>query len=440
MKNPILFALVAALAAALPASAKWTVTTEGAPSGCTHVISDGNWKIGVFRYSDSNWNLGRETGKNSNTYVEGSGVLDLRDLASDCGVVLKSSSNGALEGGKPITEVYFPDSFESMVGNTFKGDTALTKVVFQSGFKSIGHESFYNCSGLVSVTFPDTLETIAYSGFYGCSSLELDDFTFPESLATVGDHAFTGCTKITGKLTFPGLKTLTGSFQFENCTGMTEFVAPNLLNTAEGMFNKCTALTSATFSPDIETIAYQSFKKGDNRSAAQLRSFSPTTMPKLKTLGQEAFRGQLLLVGDFDFSQSSITELPYYAFVDDTYVRNVKLPESLEKIGGAALGLGKGDSRYVWFCGPPPEMDDRALDPNNGKSWVLVAGVRHAQEWENDANLLPFENNEKATAVQACKDLGLTGVKPIGKWKYQTGSSTHWVVEELSAATMVLIY
>ena len=68
MKNPVLFALFAACAAALPASATWTVTTEGAPSDCSHVISDGNWKIGVSRYSDDNWNLGKYTGKTGTAY------------------------------------------------------------------------------------------------------------------------------------------------------------------------------------------------------------------------------------------------------------------------------------------------------------------------------------------------------------------------------------
>ena len=41
-----------ALLLALPASAAWELSTEGVPSGCTHVITDGNWKIGVYRYSD----------------------------------------------------------------------------------------------------------------------------------------------------------------------------------------------------------------------------------------------------------------------------------------------------------------------------------------------------------------------------------------------------
>ena len=40
MKRSILSVLPAILA--LPASAAWTVTKTGAPSGCSHVISDGN--------------------------------------------------------------------------------------------------------------------------------------------------------------------------------------------------------------------------------------------------------------------------------------------------------------------------------------------------------------------------------------------------------------
>ena len=422
------------LLAALPAHAAWSLSTEGVPSGCTHVITDGNWTIGVYRYSDDNWNLCKSTGQNGNAYVAGEGVLDLRNVAADCGVVLKASNNGALEGGKPITEVWFPDSFETMHGNTFKNDTALTNVVFGSGFKTVGSQSFESCSGLKSVTFNDGIETVAYHGFYGCSALELTDFTFPASLKTLGDHCFTGCKKLTGTITFPGVTNLTGSYQFEDCTAMTDFVAPSCLTTAQGVFNRCTALKNVTFSPNIETIVASSFE-----NSPTLLTFSPTAMPKLKTFGQKAFRGQKSLVGDFDFSLSEITELPYYAFVDDAAVGNIKLPEGLTSIGGAALGYGK-KARVVWFCGPPPTMDSDALNPKGGDPWVLVGGVKHAGEWETCGNVLAFEGEEQKTAVAAAKAFGLTGVKPLGKWKTQTGGYTHWVFEELSAATMLLLF
>ena len=419
--------------AAFSASATWTLSTEDVPSGCSHVITDGNWTIGVYKYSDDNWNLCKSTGNNGTAYVAGEGDLDLRNVAADCGVVLKASNNGALENNTKITSVIFPDSFETMHGNTFKNDTTLTNVVFGSGFKTVGSQSFEGCTGLRSVTFNDGIETIGYNGFRNCSALELTTFTFPASLTTLGDHCFTGCTKLGGTLTFPGLTTLTGTYQFEDCTAMTSFVATNCIMTAQGMFNRCTALTSATFSPNLETLAASSFE-----NSPTLLSFSPTAMPKLKTFEQKAFRGQKSLVGDFDFSKSSITELPYYAFVDDEKVGNVYLPEGLTKIGGAALGYGK-KSRVVWFCGPPPTMDSDALNPKGGNPWVLVAGKKHAAEWKADANLQAFTGTEEATAKAAAESFGLTGVKPIGKWKYQTGGYTHWVVEELPKGLTICI-
>ena len=63
-------------------------------------------------------------------------------------------------------------------------------------------------------------------------------------------------------------------------------------------------------------------------------------MPKLKTFGEKAFRGQKLLVGNFDFSLSAITELPYYAFVDDE--KQVDLSDRLLY----ALGGEGADSRF----------------------------------------------------------------------------------------------
>ena len=112
--------------------------------------------------------------------------------------------------------------------------------------------------------------------------------------------------------------------------------------------------------------------------------------------------------------------------------------EGLTKIGGAALGYGK-KSRVVWFCGPPPTMDSDALNPKGGNPWVLVAGKKHAAEWKADANLQAFTGTEEATAKAAAESFGLTGVKPIGKWKYQTGGYTHWVVEELPKGLAIYI-
>ena len=80
MQRLVLFALPVLFS--LPANAAWSLSSDGVPSGCTHVITDGNWKIGVYRYSDDNWNLGKYSGANGSGYVAGSGDLDLTGVAA----------------------------------------------------------------------------------------------------------------------------------------------------------------------------------------------------------------------------------------------------------------------------------------------------------------------------------------------------------------------
>ena len=324
-----------------------------------------------------------------------------------------------------------------MYGNTFKNDTALTNVVFGSGLKTIGGESFRACTALKTVNFPAGLATIDGYAFYGCSSLELDDFTFPASVTTMGNHAFTGCTKITGTLTFPGLTTMSGTYQFEDCKGMTGFSAPSLRTIPDGMFNRCTALASASFSPDLASIGANAF----NNSGA-LVSFYPTTMPKLTTFGSYGLRGHRKLEADFDFSQASFTTLGYQALVDGEKIGTVKLPETLTTLGGGCLAYNS-KPRVVWFFGPPPTtVDGDAL--NFKARGCLVAARKHAAEWKADSRVAELTDADKAlsdfpglSSVKAAK--GLQGTKPVGKWSTQTGNYWHWVVEELPPETMLLV-
>ena len=312
---PLLFLL------AIPASAAWTLSTEGVPSGCTHVITDGNWKIGVYRYSDDNWNLGQRSGNNGSSYVAGSGDLDLTGVEADCGVVLKTSNNGALEKNTSITSVVFPDSLATMLGNTVANDTKITNIVVGTGIRSIGQQAFYNCSSLKTITLP------------------------------------------------------------EGCPGLT-------------------------------------------------------------TLGNAAFRMCKVLETPLDFSKSVFTELPTYALVDLQKVMEIRLPETVTTLGTESLRYHAGP-RAIWFYGPPPtSVANTALQPVTSPvaSWVLVAARKHAADWKADARVLPFEGSEQATANAAAKALGLRGVKPIGKWTTGTNGTTHWVVEELPAETMLLLY
>jgi hypothetical protein len=89
--------------------------------------------------------------------------------------------------------------------------------------------------------------------------------------------------------------------------------------------------------------------------------------------------------------------------------------------------------------GPPPTIGEKALYPNGG-IWLIVAGTGCAAAWEKSENLIALEEGDAEKAMSLAVELGVTGVKPIGKWTYQTNGTTHWVMKELPKATVILVF
>ena len=288
---------------------------------------------------------------------------------------------------------------------------------------------------LETVNFPEGLKEIGDQAFDGCSSLVLQDGGFPESLTTLGSTAFRNCTSLlSGELDLKNISTAgSGGYQFQNIKTITRVVAPELTAIPNGLFNNCSGLKDAVFPAGITSIGDSAFH------GSALTNFYPTELSNLTSIGASAFRGLSNLNVSFDFSKSEIISVPTYALVDLAKVKVIKFPETLETLGSESLAYNKA-TRVVWFCGPPSTtIDANALNPNGGGSWVLVAGKKHAAKWKASENLLAFEGTEEATAKAAAESFGLTGVKPIGKWKYRTGSYTHWVVEELPKGLAIYI-
>lgn len=411
--------------------AAWTVEAYN-QNGSTHKITDGNWEIGVTKHSDDNWSLGKTQGS---SYIAGSGVLDLRTLEADCGVVLKKFNNGALETTATLTHAYLPDSVETLVGNTFRASDNLQFVDFGNGIKTIGDHACSGCAALKTIILPQVLETIKTSAFDGCTSLEITGDDIPSTLSAIGYRAFKNCKNFTGDLVLPNFtNTLgTGGYQFEG-TSITSFSAPNLEEIPTGILAGNSQIVSATFSSVITNIGGYAFQ-----SASSLEKIYPTEFPFVQSIGHSAFRGCKKLDVSMDFSKSKFTSIPTYALVDLVKVKSIKLPKTLVQIDSEALAYSSGN-RAVWFLGPPPTTIGRSAFYPNGGTWVLVAGYEFSDKWEESANVIPLEEGDAAKALKLAGDLGITGVKPIGKWTYQTNGTTHWVMKELPKATVILVF
>lgn len=412
--------------------AAWTVE-EYNQNGSTHKITDGNWEIGVTKHSDDNWSLGKTQGS---SYIAGSGVLDLRTLEADCGVVLKKFNNGALETTATLTHAYLPDSVETLVGNAFRASDNLQFVDFGNGIKTIGDHACSGCAALKTVILPQVLETIKTSAFDGCTSLEVTGDDIPSTLSAIGYRAFKNCKNFTGDLVLPNFtNTLgTGGYQFEG-TSITSFSAQNLEEIPTGIFAGNSQIVSATFSAAITNIGGYAFQ-----SASSLEKIYPTEFPFVQSIGHSAFRGCKKLDVSMDFSKSKLTFVPTYALVDLVKVRSIKLPKTLVQLDSESLAYCSV-GRAIWFMGPPPTtIGTSALYPSYGATWLLIAGCEFSDKWEESANVIPLEEGDAAKALKLAGDLGITGVKPIGKWTYQTNGTTHWVMKELPKATVILVF
>ncbi len=431
-KSSIFISVLAASMMMSSVYAAWTVEAYN-QNGSTHKITDGNWEIGVTKHSDDNWSLGKVQGS---SYIAGSGVLDLRTLEADCGVVLKKFNNGALETTATLTHAYLPDSVETLVGNAFRASDNLQFVDFGNGIKTIGDHACSGCAALKTVILPQVLETIKTSAFDGCTSLEITGDDIPSTLSAIGYRAFKNCKNFTGDLVLPNFtNTLgTGGYQFEG-TSIASFSAQNLEEIPTGIFSGNSTIVSATFSAAITNIGGYAFQ-----SASSLEKIYPTEFPFVQSIGHSAFRGCKKLNVSLDFSKSKFTLIPTYALVDLVKVKSIKLPKTLVQIDSEALAYSSGN-RAVWFLGPPPTTIGRSAFYPNGGTWVLVAGYENAADWEKSENLIPLADGDATKALTAAKNLGIEGgVKPIGKWTYQTNGTTHWVLKELSPSTVILVF
>ena len=135
--------------------------------------------------------------------------------------------------------------------------------------------------------------------------------------------------------------------------------------------------------------------------------------------------------------------MPSTAFGNLVKVKSIKFPKTLTELARESIGFGyykKSSSRAVWFMGPPPTIGENALNPNGGDIWLIVAGTGCAAAWEKSENRIALEEGDTEKAMSLAVELGVTGVKPIGKWTYQTGGAIHWVMKELPKATVILVY
>jgi hypothetical protein len=184
---------------------------------------------------------------------------------------------------------------------------------------SIGNNAFYGCSSITSLEFEDTAEnpsrctSIGNYAFYGDSGIS-NSITFPDSIKTMGKSAFYSCSGITGITLSKNLESM-GGYAFYGCSNISgKLIIPKTLNIlSDRVFWNCSKINEVEFEyiiSDEEKIGCKTIKDG-----AFLSNTSLTKVTLPETL--EVIEGRA-----FDWGKS----------IEELYI-----PDSVTTIGGAAF-------------------------------------------------------------------------------------------------------
>lgn len=155
--------------------------------------------------------------------------------------------DGALRCSRGLTEIYIPDSVQSIGNHVFDGCLNLKKVRLPARLSRISEGLFQDCTSLRSVHIPASVREIARQAFSGCSALK--EIKLPRRLSLIGDSAFSGCREIR-EVDFPGEIETIGNGAFGGCQGLTAVSVPSSVTQLPvSAFCMCPRIRTITVAP-----------------------------------------------------------------------------------------------------------------------------------------------------------------------------------------------
>lgn len=287
-------------------------------------LSDGYWTLAVVADGE---NL------KITSLTAGTGDLDLSDVSEDTGgYKITAIGPSAFNKKTGLTSICAPDVVviedgASSTSSPFYACSSLTNAVFPS-VTTIGNLAFRSCTKLSSVSF-DSVTRIGDEAFRGVRGIT--NFLANADITYIGDFAFyidgssySGFIKRFEPTTLPKLEyigdkafqgdrggILQGDFYLPALTNLgnqamasssiTSFRAPSLKYLRDKAFNNCPNITNVEVSADITYIGVQAFARTSSFQTCVVKTFKPTTLPALHTIGEKAFFGSSgsNLEGDF---------------------------------------------------------------------------------------------------------------------------------------------
>jgi len=173
---------------------------------------------------------------------------------------------------------------------------------------------------LTQFKFPTTDRLVVEDAAFAGSAIE--EIYIPETVASIGEGAFAG--SAVKSVTLNG-KTGFGQSVFADCTNLDNANLGGLAELPAHFFAGCTSLKSVVATEDLSIIGDRAF-----RGASSLASFE--FGPALKSVGTEAFAGAGLETADLSRS-SALVALAPRAFADNANLRYAAFGPAMKDLG-----------------------------------------------------------------------------------------------------------
>lgn len=282
------------------------------------------------------------------------GLLAAMALASGCKQQEDPASGGGTQGGnqslKETDEKYF-QWYETTILDFTEEGKQLKEVVIPAKATKIQLGMIADSEKMELLAFAGSTIEFFPMGAEFDANTTLKEVRLPSGLTEIPtSYLFSQCTSLEKVVLPDALKTIPKG-TFFGCTALKEIDLKNVENIEEGAFSGCEGLTEITIPAAVKTIGQEAFR--------QCKSLSSINFQGGESIGVRAFYLCLSLTR-VELPETLVT-IDNAAFASCEALKEVRLPASLESIGGSIFefspvekievkeGSPAAEAFYTWF-------------------------------------------------------------------------------------------
>ena len=192
----------------------------------------------------------------------------------------------------------------------------------------------------LNIVIPSTYEGLPVTeiGRYAFRYSNIQNVFIPESVKTINEDAFFGCNELTSVSFTSGLETIALN-AFRNCTALESLVLPEGLKTIGNYAFASSGLKNISFPKSVETIGTNILERTDLQTI-KVHEDNPFYSSAGNCLIEKATKTIIVGCANTEIpTDGSVTTIGENAFYDCESLKNIVIPEGVQKIDKGAFAL-----------------------------------------------------------------------------------------------------